>query len=234
MTLSRILETEVMDTPEEALDYDAMDHRAVNRTFVDDLIAVLLPTPNPESRAPRLDILDLGTGTALIPIELCKSYRNCRVMACDAASHMLDQARYNLAAHDFNDRIELHQVDAKALPFQETKFDVVMSNSIIHHIPEPLAVLREAVRVTRPGGLLFFRDLLRPESKEQLHHLVETHAAGANDHQRQMFADSLHAALSLEEIRDLVASLNFPRESVQQTTDRHWTWVAATTASAGP
>lgn len=234
MTLSRILETEVMDTPEEALDYDAMDHSAVNRTFVDDLIAVLLPTPNPESRAPLLDILDLGTGTALIPIELCKSFKHCRVMACDAASHMLDQARYNLAAHDFNDRIELHQVDAKALPFQETKFDVVMSNSILHHIPEPLAVLREAVRVTRPGGLLFFRDLLRPESKEQLHHLVETHAAGANDHQRQMFADSLHAALSLEEIRDLVASLNFPRESVQQTTDRHWTWVAATTASAGP
>jgi ubiquinone/menaquinone biosynthesis C-methylase UbiE len=226
MPLSRILETEVMDTSEEALDYDAMDHSAVNRVFVDDLLAALPPAPNPESRAPLIDILDLGTGTALIPIELCKAYPNCRVMACDAASHMLDQARYNLAAHDFNDRIELHQVDAKALPFQETKFDVVMSNSIIHHIPEPLAVLREAVRVTRPGGLLFFRDLLRPESVEQLNHLVETYTAGANDHQRQMFADSLHAALSLEEIQGLIASLGIPRESVQQTSDRHWTWIA--------
>jgi ubiquinone/menaquinone biosynthesis C-methylase UbiE len=226
MPLSRILEIEVMDTPEEALDYDAMDHSAVNRVFVDDLLAAIQETGASSQESGFLDFLDLGTGTALIPIELCKSFKHCRVMACDAASHMLDQARYNLAAHDFNDRIELHQVDAKALPFQETKFDVVMSNSIIHHIPEPLAVLREAVRVTRPGGLLFFRDLLRPESKEQLNHLVETYAAGANDHQRQMFADSLHAALLLDQIRDLVASLNFPRESVQQTTDRHWTWVA--------
>lgn len=223
--LSRILETEVMDTPEEALDYDAMDHSAVNRVFVDDLLAALPPAPNPESQAPLLDILDLGTGTALIPIELCRRFAGCRVMACDAASHMLDQARYNLAAYDFNDRIELHQVDAKALPFQETKFDVVMSNSIIHHIPAPLGVLREAVRVTRPGGLLFFRDLLRPESEEQLDHLVATYAAGANDHQRQMFADSLHAALSLDEIRELIAALSFPRESVQPTSDRHWTWV---------
>jgi ubiquinone/menaquinone biosynthesis C-methylase UbiE len=230
MPLSRILETEVMDSPEEALDYDAMDHSAVNRVFVDDLIAVLssergVRNAEPESSS-VLDILDLGTGTALIPIELCRRFAGCRVMACDAASHMLDQARYNLAGYNFNDRIELHQVDAKALPFQETKFDVVMSNSIIHHIPEPLAVLREAVRVTRPGGLLFFRDLLRPESEQQLDHLVETYAVGCNDHQRQMFADSLHAALSLDEIRGLVASLGFAPDTVQQTSDRHWTWTA--------
>lgn len=227
MPLDRILETEVMDTPEEALDYDAMDHSAVNRAFVDDLLAAIQSrAPSPEPRAPLLDILDLGTGTALIPIELCKAFPHCRIMACDAAAYMLDQARYNLAAVDFSDRIELRQVDAKALPFRETLFDVVMSNSIIHHIPEPITVLREAVRVTRPGGLLFIRDLLRPESDQQLAHFVATYAADCNDHQRQMFADSLHAALALEEIRDLVASLGFPREGVQQTSDRHWTWVA--------
>ena len=187
-------------------------------------------TLNSTDRANLLDILDLGTGTALIPIELCRRFEQCRVMACDAAVSMLDQAQYNLAAVNYNDRIQLKLVDAKALPFHETRFDVVMSNSIIHHIPEPLAVLREAVRVARPGGLLFIRDLLRPDSEEQRQQLVATYAAGANDHQRQMFADSLHAALSLEEIRDLVASLGFPRDSVQQTSDRHWTWVATTQA----
>jgi ubiquinone/menaquinone biosynthesis C-methylase UbiE len=97
----------------------------------------------------------------------------------------------------------------------------------VHHIPEPIRVLREAVRVVRRGGLLFFRDLLRPESDERLRQLVATYAAGANDHQQRMFAESLHAALSLDEIRQLVTSLGFPAESVQQTTDRHWTWSAA-------
>jgi ubiquinone/menaquinone biosynthesis C-methylase UbiE len=230
MPLHRILETEVMDTPQEALDYDAMDHSVVNRVFVDDLLAALADrAANHESEILNpelLDVLDLGTGTAQIPIELCRRYELCRVMACDAATCMLEQAQYNLAAVNFNERIQLKQVDAKALPFHETKFDVVMSNSIVHHIPQPMSVLREAVRVARPGGLLFFRDLLRPDSEDQRQELVATYAGGANDHQRQMFADSLHAALSLVEIRDLVANLGFTRDSVQQTSDRHWTWVA--------
>lgn len=229
MPLSRVLETEVMDTPEEARDYDAMDHSAVNRVFVDDLLAAISATPHSAIRNPQLlDILDLGTGTALIPIELCMRFDDCRVMACDAAVSMLEQAAYNLASYNLNGRIELRQIDAKALPFQQTRFDVVMSNSIVHHIPEPIAVLREAVRVARPGGLLFFRDLLRPASAAELTRLVDTYTAGANDHQRQMFADSLHAALSLDEIRDLVASIGFNREGVNQTSDRHWTWVART------
>jgi SAM-dependent methyltransferase len=239
-----------MDTLQEALDYNTMDHSAVNRVFVDDLLAALASsrfkvqgsksgeakttlniepgTLNSTDPAILLDVLDLGTGTALIPIELCRRFDHCRVMACDAAVSMLDQAQYNLAAVNFNDRIQLKLVDAKALPFHQTRFDVVMSNSIIHHIPESIAVLREAVRVARPGGLVFIRDLLRPDTEEERQQLIATYAAGANDHQRQMFADSLHAALSLDEIRDLVATLGFPRDSVQQTSDRHWTWVART------
>jgi ubiquinone/menaquinone biosynthesis C-methylase UbiE len=240
MTLSRVLEPEVMDSPQEATDYDAMDHREVNRRFVDDLLARAQgsgfrvqqgnSTPSLEPRTvnpePFLDVLDLGTGTALIPIELCKRFADCRVMAVDAAVSMLDLARYNVEAASLVQRIELAHVDAKSLPFGDRMFDVVMSNSIVHHIPEPIHVLREAVRVTKPGGLLFIRDLVRPDSDEQLRRLVETYTAGANDHQRQMFADSLHAALSLDEIRALVAELGFEPETVQKTSDRHWSWTA--------
>jgi ubiquinone/menaquinone biosynthesis C-methylase UbiE len=238
MPLNRILEAEVMDSPEEAADYDTMDHSAVNRIFVDDLLAAMnskfriqnsepAVTPHCTLRTPHVDILDLGTGTALIPIELCKRFADCRVMAADAAVNMLELARYNIEVNSFIERIQLAQVDAKRLPFGDQMFDAIMSNSIIHHIPEPVGVLREAVRVTKPGGLLFFRDLLRPENDEQLRLLVDTYAAGANHHQRRMFAESLHAALSLAEIRRLVASLGFTYDSVNQTSDRHWTWVAS-------
>ena len=47
-----------------------------------------------------------------------------------------------------------------------------------------------------------------------------------NDHAKKMFADSLHAALSLHEIRELVITLDMNPEGVQQTSDRHWTWAA--------
>jgi ubiquinone/menaquinone biosynthesis C-methylase UbiE len=240
MPLARVLEPEVMDTPQEAADYDAMDHREVNQRFVTDLLAALSssefkaqgsklaldPTLNFEPGTLNLDVLDLGAGTAQIPIELCRRYPDCRVMAADAAVNMLELARYNLEVENLTHRIELAHVDAKRLPFRDGMFDVVMSNSIIHHIPEPIHVLREAVRATAPGGFLFFRDLLRPQTDDELHRLVATYTAGANDHQQRMFAESLHAALSLGEIRELIASLGLPSEGVQQTSDRHWTWVA--------
>ena len=226
MPLKRILEPEVMDSQEEASDYDSMDHSEVNRRFVEDLIVALAENPQSAIRNPQLDVLDLGTGTALIPIELCQKFPNCRIMAADAAVSMLDLARYNIEVHNLTHRIELAHVDAKKLPFEGAMFDVVMSNSIIHHIPDPLHVLLEAIRVTKPSGLLFFRDLLRPKSIDELNHLVATYTAGANDHQQRMFAESLHAALSLDEVRSLIESLGYPRDSVRHTTDRHWTWSA--------
>jgi SAM-dependent methyltransferase len=238
--LPRVLEPEVMDSPQEAADYDAMDHQEVNARFVEDLLALVgqssrpadvrppaLPTDGPESDWDRpWDVLDLGTGTAQIPILLCQRWEPCRVLAVDAAVSMLDLARYNVEIANLTHRVQLAHADAKQLPFREGMFDVVMSNSILHHIPQPLEVLREAIRVTRPGGWLFFRDLLRPPNPEALQQLVATYAAQANPHQRQMFANSLHAALTLDEIRTLVQQLGYEPQAVRQTSDRHWTWAA--------
>ena len=55
--------------------------------------------------------------------------------------------------------------DAKQLPFDAASFPVVISNSIVHHIAEPRDVIAEAIRVTAPGGLLFHRDLARPDDE---------------------------------------------------------------------
>lgn len=227
MPLSRVLEVEVMDTAEEAADYNSMDHSGVNALFAKDLVAALASGGRqpPDTNELGIHILDLGTGTALIPIELCRSTNHCHVLAVDLAAHMLELARKNITAAGLANRIQLEQIDAKALPFPDGQFDVVMSNSIIHHIPEPLHSLREAARVTKAGGLLFFRDLLRPEDEAALTSLVQSYAGSENAHCRKMFADSLHAALSLTEIRGLVTELGFPADSVQQTSDRHWTWI---------
>ena len=50
------------------------------------------------------------------------------------------------------------------------------------------------------GGLLFHRDLARPSDEAELQHLVETYAGNATPYQRKLFADSLRAALTLEEV----------------------------------
>ncbi len=215
--LPRILEPEVMDSAAEARDYDAMDHREVNARFVADLLAL---------GPPGTTALDVGTGTAQIPIELCRNAAGVRVVAVDAACHMIELARANVLRAGLAERIHLDVCDAKQLPFADGSFDAVLSNSIVHHIPRPETVLAEMARVARPGGRIFVRDLARPCDDAALRRLVEQYAAGANDHQRQMFADSLHAALTLGEVRDLVATLGHDPGGVRLTSDRHWTWTA--------
>jgi ubiquinone/menaquinone biosynthesis C-methylase UbiE len=213
--LPRVLEPEVMDTPEEARDYDAMDHSAVNRAFVADFLAVW------DGRGP---VLDLGTGTALIPIEFCRQSRSGEVVAVDAAAHMIAVARANVRRAGFESRIKLQLVDAKRMPFADGEFPAVMSNSIVHHIPDPRTVFAEMARVAAPGATIFVRDLLRPADAATLRHLVDTYAGDANEHQQKMFAESLHAALTTDEVKELVAGAGYDPAGVRQTTDRHWTW----------
>ena len=141
--LSRVLETEAMDTLDEALDYDSMDHSEVNRIFVTDLLA---------AEPGEGEILDLGTGTAQIPIELCRQHAAARVCAVDMSAHMLAVARKNIEEAGLAAQIRLVQVDAKGLPFDDGRFAAVISNSIVHHVPEPRHVLAEHWRLVVPGG----------------------------------------------------------------------------------
>lgn len=225
--LARVLEPEVMDSLEDAADYDAMDHSAVNRVFAEDFLAALRMRGGSSATAlPVGEILDLGTGTAQIPIELCRRDSELRLRAVDAAASMLELGRRNIKAAGLANRIVLERVDAKKLPYSDASFTGVISNSIVHHIAEPRCLLAEAVRVLAPHGLVFFRDLLRPADEATLAHLVETYASDCNSHQRQLFADSLRAALTLEEMQSLVGGLGFARSSVAETSDCHWTWFA--------
>jgi ubiquinone/menaquinone biosynthesis C-methylase UbiE len=206
-----------MGTLEEAQEYDAMDHSEANQGFVEDLLAT--------GKMAR-DVLDIGTGTALIPVELCQRYEDCRVMAVDFSTAMLDLARYNIEIGGLIDRINLDFADAKALPHADEYFDVVLCNGTLHHFADPLVVLRQAVRVARQGGLLFFRDLLRPKNEDELNRLLDQYAGDATERQRTMFSHSLRAALTLDEIRGAVQQVGFAPETVQATSDRHWTWIA--------
>ena len=222
--LPRILEPEIMDTVDEARDYDAMDHSEVNRVFVSDLLKTMTDSGHNGSQR----ILDLGTGTALIPIELCRQ-SECQheIRAVDLAQEMLKVAALNVQTAKLEQQITLELIDAKQLSCDDGTFDVVMSNTIVHHIPEPMTVLAESVRVLKPGGLLFVRDLLRPESREQLEELVELHAGQESDSACKMFSESLHAALTIEEATELCRQIRMNPFEINQTSDRHWTLVAS-------
>lgn len=222
--LARTLEPEVMDTAVEAADYDAMDHAGVNRSFCDDLLA---------ERPALARTLDLGTGTALIPIELCRVSADAHVLAVDMAGHMLALARRNVATAGFATRIAVEARDAKSTMLPSGAFDTVVSNSLVHHVPDTLALFREVARLTAPGGLVFVRDLVRPPDVSTLARLVETYAsvddaapdAARQRRQRALFEASLHAALSEGEVKRACDAADMRGARVTLSSDRHFTLV---------
>lgn len=215
--LPRVLEPEAMDTPDEAREYDAMDHAAVNAAFVADFLAAHGPCRGGA-------ILDVGTGPARIPIALARADPLAPVLGIDLARHMLDRARRNVDEAGLSGRIKLQNVDAKGVPYPDGQFEAVISNSIVHHIPEPAAALAEMARLVAPGGTLFARDLCRPGDEAGLARIVREYAGDESESARALFEASLRAALTLGEMRDLVAALGLPPEGVAMSSDRHWTW----------
>ena len=213
--MRRQLEPEVMADPAEARLYDAMDHGGVNQQFVDDLLAV-----GPVAG----EWLDLGTGPAHIPIALCQRPVEVRLMAVDLSEAMLDVAYCQVELAGLRDQILLALEDAKALSFADGRFAGLLSNSLMHHLPDPAPAFAEAIRVVAAGGRLFVRDLLRPGSEAEVGQLVESYTSSETARAQQLFADSLRAALRIEEVQKFVGAYGCPPHSVQQTSDRHWTW----------
>lgn len=222
--IDRVLEPEAMDTAEEAREYDLMDHTTVNARFVTDVLSAVARIGRPDLRGQF--VVDVGTGTARIPIEFCREHPAGRVVAVDLAPEMLRVARENVSAAGLTTRVALQLARVMTLPFRDACSPVVVSNSLIHHLPDPAAAFVELARIVSPGGILFVRDLFRPAAPAVIDQLVDTYGAGATAHQRQLLADSLRAALTLDEVREAIRGLPFVQVSLTATSDRHWTLVA--------
>ena len=209
--LQRTLEPEYMDTKQEADAYAAMDHAAPNAAFVDRL----------KELGACGRVLDLGSGPGDIPILICQQLPRAHVTAIDAAQQMLRIAKRRVDEAMLTGRIAIECADVKRLPYADASFDTVCSNTILHHLPEPGRMLQEAVRVLKPGGCLLIRDLMRPDEEAQVQALVQTHAADQNEHQRKLLADSLRAALTPDELGELMMPLDLEGWQIVIDTDRH-------------
>ncbi len=212
--MERILEPEVMDTWAEAVEYDSMDFIEVNHAFAQLTIDL---SPN------QGQILDLGTGTARIPVLIAQNCPELNITAIDLSENMLKIGADNVTKAGLESQIKLEKVDAKIMPYSTNQFDGIISNSIIHHLPDPIPCLQEIQRVLKPHGSLLLRDLLRPETEVIRDKLVTEYAGECNDHQQQLFRDSLNAAFTLEEVENMIKTVGLEGVKIHQSSDRHWT-----------
>jgi ubiquinone/menaquinone biosynthesis C-methylase UbiE len=213
--LARILEPELMDTVEDAEEYHAMDFSEPDGRFAERALELLAGSSNPE-------VLDAGTGTAKIPVLMAKARADLRVVALDPAREMLRVAARHVTQSALDGRITLARLDARSTKLPAGRFDAVICNSTVHHLPDPLALLRELKRVLKPGGAVLLRDLARPDSMDEAWAIVKRVAAGDSRRQQQLFFDSLCAALTIEELEQLLVDVGWSGFAVRMVSDRHW------------
>jgi ArsR family transcriptional regulator len=93
------------------------------------------------------------------------------LIAVDASAEMLDAARERLRDHD---HVDIRQGSLEQLPIDDGALDAAIFMLVLHHIPDPVAALREAARVLKPHGKLLIVDMYpheREEYKKQMGHV---------------------------------------------------------------
>jgi SAM-dependent methyltransferase len=99
---------------------------------------------------PGMEVLDIATGAGNVAIRAARL--GARVTGLDLTPELLGRARERAA--EAGVEVEWVEGDAEDLPFEDGRFDVVLSTFGIQFAPRHEVAAREAVRVTRPGGTI--------------------------------------------------------------------------------
>lgn len=212
--MQRALEPELMDDPEQALVYARADFEEENQGFVARFLECY-----PDLK--DVHVLDLGCGPADIPVRLARALPECRVTGVDGSTPMIALGREVVRAAGLADRIAL-----RCERFQETvlaeRADAVISNSLLHHVPNALQFWYALRQLAKPGAVVLVMDLLRPDSPEEAQALVDQYAAGEPAMLRRDFYNSLLAAFTDDEVAAQLTEMNLSRLLIDVPDDRHW------------
>lgn len=102
-------------------------------------------------------LLDLGCGAGENSVYFAKQGADC--VAADYSPGMVEVALKLAAANQV--KIEGRTINAMAIDYPDNTFDIVYASNLLHHIPDPLQVIREMHRVLKPGGKACFWDPLK-------------------------------------------------------------------------
>ncbi|MGL5435406.1 MAG: class I SAM-dependent methyltransferase [Lachnospiraceae bacterium] len=116
-------------------------------------------------------ILDIGCGSGVVSIKTAKRYTKAKLISIDYWGKGWDYAKQqcerNAAIEGVKERITFQKGDAASLDFPEETFDGAISNFVFHEVatqPDKRKVVKEALRVIKPGGAFAFHDLFLDES----------------------------------------------------------------------
>ena len=212
--MQRVPEPELMDDPEQAMAYACADFSEPHQAFVSYF----------RERFPDFEgglVLDLGCGPADVTLRFARAYPEATVFGVDGAEPMLELGREAVELEGLDDRVTLTRAYLPATLSQMTRYDAVISNSLLHHLADPEVLWDTIKQNAKPGAPVFVMDLLRPHSIEEAERLAEQYAADAPAVLQKDFFNSLLAAYQLDEIEAQLLAAGLRHLTAEQVSDRH-------------
>ncbi len=208
LTFPREPEPEVMDKDPEVGAYASAAAQAyldsIDNTLVEQVLSV----------GPRRGLLlDIGTGPGGIPLKIARRLPEMRVVGIDRSAGMIQVARRAALDQDLARRAHFFVGDANRLCFPNSYFNLVLSNSLLHHLRDPLAVFAEMARVAKPDGLILLRDLRRPSRLTFPLH-VRWFGRYYSGLMKKLYEVSVRAAYTSEELGDLLRTSALPEARI--------------------
>ena len=196
-----------MDTGDEVEAYTSAATQAyleaIDRTFVDH-VGRLIGSTGLAFKECR--VLDFGCGPGQIPILIGRRWPRMRITGADAGPNMLEQAKRDAATAGVEIEWSLVRLGPKGesrLPFGDDEFDIVLCNSTLHHLDDPVSALDELSRVAKASAAVLIRDLMRPLAPAYPLHvrLFGRHYGGE---MRRLYEASVRAAYTLDELQSML------------------------------
>ena len=213
--MRRVPEPELMEGQEQARAYAHADFEEPHSRFLT-LLQETLPV---QEVGPW--VVDLGCGAADISIRVARAFPACRVHGVDASQAMLDYGRQAIRDVSLEDRIQLYSGYLPGVTLPRANYDTIVSNSLLHHLPDPLILWREVRRWSRLGSGVFVMDLLRPDDRRRARELVRAYCGDEPEILQRDFYHSLLAAYRPDEVSDQLREADLANLEVRTVSDRH-------------
>ncbi len=214
-----------MDEAAQALAYAEADFSITDQAFVERILDQLQRSSVPVERA-----VDLGCGPGNISFRLAEAMPSLPLLAIDGAAAMLAPALRRQQAEPerwpllrfLQACLPLENADLSDLPLPfQPPFQLLVSNSLLHHLHEPDVLWGALRQLGAPGSLVVLRDLRRPDNPAALESLVARHASTAPPVLQRDYRASLQAAFRPEEVEEQLRRAGLSCLRVQAVDDRH-------------
>lgn len=213
--MKRIPEPELMDELEQARAYANADFTEPNERFVG-----YFDVEFPGLRTGT--VLDLGCGPGDIVLRLAQRHPGLTVHGLDGSRVMLSFGAARLFdMHELQGRVQFVEGILPGAQLPLPRYDAVVSNSLLHHLHDPLVLWRGVRELGAPGAAVLVMDLFRPGSTGAAQEIVEAYAGEEPEVLKRDFFNSLCAAFEPQEVREQLDASGLAGLEVRTVSDRH-------------